>query len=170
MPELWDLYTRNRVVTGQTIRRGEDLPEDRFHLVVHVWIKNPKGEFLVTRRAPDRPTFPNQYECIGGSVLAGEDSLQGALRESFEEAGIRLRPEEGRVVRTVLRERIGGARFNDILDVWLFETDAQPDLALAPTHEATEAKWRTPAQIEELFSKGLFVYTLDYFFSVVANA
>lgn len=32
--ELWDLYTKDRVPTGQTHVRGEKLPDDLFHLVV----------------------------------------------------------------------------------------------------------------------------------------
>ena len=41
--ELWDLYTKDRVPTGQTHVRGEKLPDDLFHLVVHVWIQNSRG-------------------------------------------------------------------------------------------------------------------------------
>ena len=49
--ELWDLYTKDRVPTGQTHVRGEKLPDDLFHLVVHVWIKNSRGQYLISQRA-----------------------------------------------------------------------------------------------------------------------
>ena len=35
------------------------------------------------------------WECVGGSVVKGEDSLQGAVRETKEEVGIDLNPESG---------------------------------------------------------------------------
>lgn len=34
------------------------------------------------------------WECVGGSVIKGEDSLQGALREAKEEVGVDLLPKK----------------------------------------------------------------------------
>ena len=34
--EAWDLYTKDRVKTGQTMLRGDRVPEGLFHLQVHV--------------------------------------------------------------------------------------------------------------------------------------
>ena len=60
---------------------------DGYHLVVHVWIRNSKGEYLISQRSANRPTYPLMWECVGGSVVKGEDSLQGAIREAKEEVG-----------------------------------------------------------------------------------
>ena len=38
--ELWDLYTQNKIKTGEVHVRGNPLPENKYHLVVNVWIKN----------------------------------------------------------------------------------------------------------------------------------
>lgn len=46
---------------------------------------NDNEEFLISKRHEDKP-HPNLWECPGGSVLAGEDNLQDALREVSEEA------------------------------------------------------------------------------------
>lgn len=46
--ELWDLYTKDRVLTGETHVRGQPLPAGRYHLVVHVWIRNAKGQYLIS--------------------------------------------------------------------------------------------------------------------------
>lgn len=96
--ELWDLYTEDRILTGKSHVRGERMPENLFHLVVHIWIKNSKGQYLISQRAADRPTCPLMWETVGGSVLKGEDSFHGALREVKEEVGIDLSPEKGRLV------------------------------------------------------------------------
>lgn len=71
--EYWDLYTKYRERTERTHMRGEELSEGLYHLVVHVWIRNPKGEYLISQRAASRPTFPLMWECVGGSVLQGEE-------------------------------------------------------------------------------------------------
>ena len=41
--EIWDLYDENRELLGKDHVRGEQLPIDGYHLVVHVWIRNSKG-------------------------------------------------------------------------------------------------------------------------------
>ena len=78
--EIWDLYNENRELLGKDHVRGEQLPIDGYHLVVHVWIRNSKGEYLISQRSANRTAFPLVWECVDGSVLKVEDSLQGALR------------------------------------------------------------------------------------------
>ena len=107
--ELWDLYDENRIPTGETHVRGERIPEGSYHLVVHVWIRNERGEYLISRRSASRPTYPLLWECVGGSVLAGEDSRSAALRETLEEVGIRL-PARGGRGRLYPPARQGGRR------------------------------------------------------------
>ena len=47
--EIWDLYDENRELLGKDHVRGEQLPIDGYHLVVHVWIRTSctdRCEFL----------------------------------------------------------------------------------------------------------------------------
>lgn len=94
--EIWDLYDENRELIGREHIRGEQLPIDGYHLVAHVWIRNYKGEYLISQRSANRATYPLMWECVGGSVVKGEDSLMGAIREAKEEIGITLKPQMGR--------------------------------------------------------------------------
>lgn len=160
--ELWDLYTEDRTLTGREHVRGEPIPAGYFHLVVHVWIRNSKGEYLISQRAANRPTFPLMWECVGGSVTKGEDSLSGALREAKEEVGVDLQPEDGRIVFTRTRKHFG-----DIMDVWLFQYDGPAALENATTDEVAQVHWMTAEQIRELYDAGKLVDTLEYFFTEV---
>ena len=90
--ELWDVYDENRNLTGRLHRRGDMMPKGDYHLVVHIWLMNERGEFLLTKRAPNKG-FPGMWECTGGSALAGDDSLTAAIRESKEETGLTLNGE-----------------------------------------------------------------------------
>ena len=162
--ELWDLYTADRELLGKYHVRGEQLPENTYHLVVHVWIKNRNGQYLMSQRAANRPTHPLMWESVGGAVLKGEDSLQGALREVKEETGIELDAKAGKVVFTKTRKCINGIRFNDILDVWVFEYDGEVDLSTATTEEVAQTKWLSYAQIKELYDTRRLVDSLSYFF------
>ena len=85
--EIWDLYNLDREVVGEHIR-GNAMPVDAYHLVVHIWIRNTDGQYLFTQRSSNKKTCPLKWECVGGSVLKGESSLHAALREVYEEVGI----------------------------------------------------------------------------------
>jgi len=162
--EIWDLYNDRRELTGLRHIRGERIPQGYYHLVVHVWLRSSCGKYLISQRSADRTSFPLMWECTGGSVLKGEDSLSGAVREVWEELGIRLPEESGQLLFSKVRDTIRGERFGDILDVWLFTYDGNPCLEAAPTKEVAQAVWMDPSEVQKLYESGKFVSTLDYFF------
>ena len=165
--EIWDLYNENRELLGKDHIRGEQLPIDGYHLVVHVWIRNSKGQYLISQRSANRPTNPLMWECVDGSVVKGEDSLQGVLREVKEEVGIDLLPEKGQVVLSDIKKIEFGKVVNKIVDVWLFDYDGEVDLGNATTDEVAQVAWMSREQIKELFDANMFVDTLEYFFTEV---
>ena len=108
------------------------MPEGDYHLSVHVWIQNSRGEFLNTKRSPNKG-YPNMWESTGGSALAGDDSLTAALREVKEETGLLLKPERGHILHQYAGEDCH-------TDVWLFETDfSLEDVTLQERPDGTVA-------------------------------
>ena len=99
-------------------------------------------------------------------MTKGEDSLTGALRETKEEVGLTLSPEDGKLVYSVIGRVVNGVKFTDIVDVWLFEYDGPVSLEQATTKEVAQTVWMTKEQIRELFDTGKLVHTLGYFFTV----
>ena len=87
MKEMWDLYDRNRNMLDRKVERGTKLNDDEYHLVSNAWIRNSKGKFLISQRV-EWKSHPLMWECTGGSVIMGEDTYQGAIREVKEELGI----------------------------------------------------------------------------------
>ena len=165
--EIWDLYTVDRKLTGRSHVRGDKIPEGFFHLVVHVWIKNSNGEYLISQRSATRPTFPLMWETVGGSVVAGEDSLTGAIREAKEEVGIDLAPKNGKLCFSKVRRIVEEKPFNDILDVWCFSYDGPVSIQNATTDEVSQFRWMSPFEIHKLMDSGKFVDTLAYFFEEI---
>lgn len=159
--EIWDLYSADRVVIGEHIR-GNKLPENAYHIVVHVWIRNSQGKYLISQRAKSRPSFPLMWECVGGSVLKGESSLHGALRETQEEVGVVLPAQNGKLLFSKIRDN-----FNDIVDVWLFTYDGNVSLKNATTDEVEQTVWMDRNEIMRLKQENKLVDTLDYFFEKV---
>ncbi|MCX4377486.1 MAG: NUDIX domain-containing protein [Lachnospiraceae bacterium] len=165
--EKWDLYTKYREKTGKEHIRGQMIPEGFYHLVVHVWIRNHRGEYLISQRSASRPTFPLMWECVGGSVLKGESSIDGALREVKEEVGLDLEQKDGKLLFSKIRGsdvRYECKVFNDIMDVWLFEYDGALQLESATTDEVAACRWMTVSEIRKLYEDKKLVQTLDYFF------
>lgn len=163
--EIWDLYNEKRELTGKTHIRGQEVPQGFYHLVVHVWIKNRKGEYLISQRSADRPAYPLMWECVGGSAVAGEDSLTAALRETKEEVGIDLPAESGKIIYSVVGRIVNEVKFADIVDAYVFEYDGDIDLNKATTAEVAQAKWMSLNEIRVLYEAKKLVHTLDYFFT-----
>ena len=90
--ELWDAYNSNfEKIEGMTLVREEQdkIPAGVYHLVCEVLVKHVDGTYLLMKRDPTKPLFPNMWEATaGGSALQGESAVEGALRELREETGI----------------------------------------------------------------------------------
>ena len=157
MGELWDVYTIDRRLTGKTCFRGEQgsLAEDEFHLWVMVWIKNPvTGKYLVSQRAADKDTDPLKWETVAGHSISGDTSLDAALREVYEEVGIKLKGEDAKILATKVSTTYDGRRHNWIRDSYYFETTHEPDLEKATTREVEQTKWLTFPEIREMYGRG----------------
>ena len=63
-----------------------------------VKIVDRKGQTLYLRRSPSAPSRAGEYEYPGGHIERGELPKEAALREVREEAGIRLREDELRLL------------------------------------------------------------------------
>ena len=160
--EKWDLYTRYKEKTGKEHIRGEKMPESFYHFVVHVWILYLEGVYLISQRSAKNSVFPLLWECVEGSVLIGESSIDGAIREVKEEVGIDLEKKAGKLLFTKLREDILPDK--DIVDVWIFDYHGEVHLKNAMTDEVADCKWMTVSEIMKLHQGNKLVPDLNYFF------
>ena len=151
--EIWDIYDSNRNLTGKTHYRSIRQPDGGYHLVVHVWIMNGKGEFLITKRTSNK-IFPGMWECTGGSAVAGDDSLATALKEVKEELGIILNPKNGQVFKSYRREFYNT---RDFVDVWLFCEEVDISTVVLEPAETCDAMWADRVLINQMISTGTFI-------------
>lgn len=158
MAEFWDIYDKDRNKTGKLAQRGVDkFKEGEYHIVVTAVILNSKNEILLTQRASFK-TFPFMWECNGGSILAGETSLQGILREVKEEVGVEFSEEEAVFLKTLERSCVPA----DFKDVWVFRKDIDDSEITLPDGEAIAFKWVTIDEFEEMFKLGEIVPSVDF--------
>lgn len=163
MPELWDLYDQERRGTGVTCERGKPVPPGLYHLVVSAWIVNSHGEYLMSQRHPNKP-YPNYWECTGGSVLAGESSLQGAIREVKEELGLTLDLNTAHLIYQTRRTAC-----QDFYDVWLFHLDVSVSDLRLQSDEVIDAQWLSKKAINNLQRNGKLHPLIDYLNLVFSN-
>lgn len=155
MKEMWDLYDRNRNMLDRKVERGTKLNDDEYHLVSNAWIRNSKGKFLISQRV-EWKSHPLMWECTGGSVIMGEDTYQGAIREVKEELGIDVSNVPYAFVGTTTRYY---KDCPDILDVYIFEIDIPIEKVTFQKEEVNDVKWATKDEILELYNSGKFEAT-----------
>lgn len=152
--ELWDVYNQCMQKTGRTHVRGVPLKEGDYHLIVHVYPVNSKGEILIQKRAPHVKTKANMWATTGGSVIAGEDFYQGGMRELREELGIEVSEEDVRLISVMERP-------NRFRAVWLVRTDVDISDLKLQKEEVADAMWATPDRIRQMVKSGEF-WHYDY--------
>lgn len=156
--EQWDLFDAERKPLGRTHVRGEAFAEGEYYVCVEVWIRNSKGEFLIQKRHPDKKAG-NQWEFVGGGTLAGETTLQSAVREIGEETGISATEDEFTFFATYRRK-------NYFQDLYLLRRDVDiRDLVLQPD-EVVDARWATEEDILKLIETQEFVYSVGLRFNM----
>ena len=89
MEERWDIYDKNKQLTGRTMKRNDwTLKDDEYHLTVLGVIRRSDGKFLITKRVMTKAWAPGWWEVSGGAAQAGEASYDAVLREVKEETGL----------------------------------------------------------------------------------
>ena len=158
MPELWDIYDEKRNKTGRFAQRGPNaLKEGEYHIIVVGIIINSKNELLISKRASHKK-HPLMWEFTAGSLLAGEESRQGVLRELKEELGVKFELEDAIYFKEIRRDEYP----SDFKDMWLFQKDINIKDLTFPDGEATEAKWVTIEQFMQMVQNEEIIPHIDF--------
>ena len=96
--ELWQAYDeRGEAIAGKGLTKTE-AHAAALHAAAHVWIWRRRGEsieILLQRRARGKHTWPGRVDIsAAGHVDLGELPLAAAIRETAEEIGLTLKPED----------------------------------------------------------------------------
>ncbi len=155
--EQWDIYDSTGTATGRTAVRGEKLAPGEHHLVVHIWLRDPAGRYIIQKRADHVEWVPGKWATTGGSVVAGEDSLTAAVRETEEELGLAIAPHSMKLLKRLVRH-------DDIADIYTAPIDADALSRCCLEHAVAEVKWATVSEVRAMVTAGIFHdYGSDYF-------
>ena len=95
MTELIDVLTAEGQFTGIVKPKPEVHRDGDWHRCAHVWIVASDGRVMLQRRALVKENWPGLWDIsVAGHVSAGESAIDAAIRETFEEIGLVITPEE----------------------------------------------------------------------------
>ena len=139
--EIWDLYDADGNRTGETFVRGFGnyimIPEGRFHLVVDLLVLHEEASYLLTKRSDIKDIYPGYWEAsAGGSAIKGEEPLEAAKRELFEETG--LTPDSMELVGIIFKDSSRSMYYS-----YLVKVSCDKDSIVLQEGETTDYKWVT---------------------------
>lgn len=149
--EIWDLYDKDRIKTGETMVRGSQFKENTYHLVVHVCILNLEDKMLIQQRQPFKDGWPNMWDItVGGSAVSGDTSQLAAEREVYEEIGYKLSLDGIRPSLTINFDK----GFDDI---YLIQKDIDISKLKLQYEEVQSVKWASKEEILSMIDEEIFI-------------
>ena len=95
MDEYIDIVTQTGRSTGKVALKSEAHKNGWWHNTIHVWLYTKNGEILLQQRSHKKTIFPLLWDVsAAGHIDAGESFVDAAIRETKEELGLELKPEE----------------------------------------------------------------------------
>ena len=155
--EIWDLYDREGNRTGKTWERGfgnyKQIPDGYYHMVVDILVQHVDGNFLLTKRDMSKDVYPGYWEAsAGGSAIAGEEPLEAAKRELYEETGLKASKLE--LVSHTFREPSHSMFYS-----YLATVDTDKDSVILQKGETVDYKWVDDSGFIEYVESDLSIKT-----------
>jgi len=153
--ELIDVLTPDGKSTGLRKPKDQVHRDGDWHRAAHVWVVAPEGRILVQRRSLRKENNPGLWDVsAAGHLSAGESAVEAAIRETFEEIGLALAPEELLFAMTLRQSSVlNGGKYidNEFHEIFLVRRDADiASLKLDP-EEVAEVQWLDDLRPDETF-------------------
>jgi len=116
--EQFDILDKNGNITGLVAEKGSQLHNGQYYLGTHVYVFNSSLEFLLQQRAYDKKFLPGGWDVHLEHTMAGETSVECAIRGLEEEIGLTAPKDAIRFLHRLVWEA-----YNHISDVYFLQTD-----------------------------------------------
>lgn len=124
MDELIDILDEDGNFTGKSCLKSEAHKHGYFHATVHIWFYTKDEKILLQQRSPKKKVFPNLWDIsVAGHIGAGEEILDAAVREVYEEIGLPINKEQLKKIGTRKHQvsHANGIQDNEIHHVFIAE-------------------------------------------------
>ena len=150
LEEYFDIVDENGIPTGETVSREIAHRDGIRHRTAHVWVIRPSDtgyEILPQKRSMEKDSFPGLYDTSSaGHISAGEEPLPSALRELYEELGIKAAAEEMHYAgsfRIQYEKEFHGHLFrdNEVAYVYVYQEPVEISDLVLQESEVEEVRW-----------------------------
>lgn len=95
MDEYIDIVDAQGLPTGKKALKSEAHKNGWYHNTIHVWFYTKKGEILLQQRSHKKAICPLLWDVsVAGHIDAGESMESAAIRETREEIGLEIHPND----------------------------------------------------------------------------
>lgn len=119
--------------------------------MVSAFIKNSKGEYLISRRSKNK-NGGGLLETVGGAAIEGEDSQTAIIREIHEEIGLAISADE----ITFLKRLKFNSDSSYFFDIWMVEKEVELEKLCLQVEEVEEVMWVDQENVEKMINEALF--------------
>lgn len=156
--EYLDIVNENGQPTGEVVSRKEAHQKGILHRTAHVWVvrRKPDGwDILLQKRSLEKESLPGYYDTSSaGHIPAGQEPLDSALRELYEELGIEASAGQlhyaGSIRIQYEKEFHGGLfRDNEVTRIYVYEEPVDISALILQKSEVDEVRWFDLAKVRE---------------------
>ena len=105
MDELVEVLTEDGKQTGERINKSIAHKKGICHGISAIALINNNGRLLIQKRSSNKKTEPNKWDLSGaGHIDIDETPEQAAIRELYEETGIKIKIEELKLIDIYLNK------------------------------------------------------------------
>ena len=167
--ELIDVYNEDGSTAGYVASRDYVHWKGLWHATVHTWIVRQgdggRPELLLQLRAAGKRLYPSCWDISSaGHIPAGEDAVQGAIRELREELGITVPPEElayvGTLVMTYDDDDDGGYHDREHCRIYILHSQADISEMTLQASEVERVMWMGFDEIPDAMASDNFKHCL----------
>ena len=166
MEEIFDVYTRDGKYLGtkpKSFCHSEN--PGVYHKPVWIWIINDNKEVLVQKRASCKKNHPNKWDMpSAGHVDTDETIIEGAIRETFEELGVKTREDDFEFICEYIADKS-----YEIAQVYLLHLNLKVEEFKLQPEELAEVKWLSFDEFKKLFYSDEFVGFDDEYRDIVVK-
>jgi isopentenyl-diphosphate delta-isomerase len=153
--ELIDVLTPTGELTGIRKPKNEIHRDGDWHRAAHIWIIAPDGRFLLQRRSLRKENNPGLWDVsAAGHLSAGESATEAAVRETFEEIGLKLVPQDLQFVASLPQVSIlnNNSYFdNEFHEIFIVRRDIDVASLRLDPEEVAEVKWVSELRPDDTF-------------------
>lgn len=180
MADPWQLFDEDgNAIADKGAGKEEVFGRGLLHGASHVWIWRrtvESVEVLLQKRAASKRTWPNKLDIsAAGHIDLGEDAITAAQRETKEEIGLDVSPEELEAIGRLRAHMVAsnGSVENEFQWLYLFELKSDQKMELEES-EVESVQWKAYQDFKREVTSDVLLtayvpHSADYFRLLLEN-